>query len=39
MPVCGKWFGPWFIFPIIGLVLAVAALFLEQFEQMRRNVA
>src|SRR6266568_6928085 len=20
MPVCGPWFGPWFIFPIIGLV-------------------
>lgn len=28
MPVCGPWFGPWFIFPIIGLVLAIAVLFL-----------
>lgn len=28
MPVCGLWFGPWFIFPVVGLVLVVAVLFL-----------
>ena len=28
MPVCGPWFGPWFVFPIIGLVLLVVVLFL-----------
>lgn len=27
MPVCGPWFGPWFVFPIIGLVLMVVVLF------------
>jgi putative membrane protein len=28
MPVCGTWFGPWLIFPIVGLALMVAFLFL-----------
>lgn len=28
MPVCGFWGGPWFAFPIVGLVLAIAVLFL-----------
>ena len=23
MPVCGPWFGPWFIFPFIGLIVMV----------------
>lgn len=26
MPVCGPWFGPWFIFPIIGLVVMIVML-------------
>jgi putative membrane protein len=28
MPVCGPWFGPWLIFPVVGLALMVAFLFL-----------
>jgi putative membrane protein len=28
MPVCGPWFGFWFIFPIIGLVMMIVVLFL-----------
>jgi putative membrane protein len=26
MPVCGPWFGPWFVFPIIGLVVMLVML-------------
>lgn len=26
MPVCGPWFGPWFIFPIIGLLVMIVML-------------
>jgi len=26
MPVCGPWFGPWFMFPIIGLVVMLVVL-------------
>ena len=28
MPVCAPWFGPWFVFPIIGVALMVVVLFL-----------
>jgi putative membrane protein len=28
MPVCGPWLGPWFVFPIIGLVMMIVVLFL-----------
>jgi putative membrane protein len=28
MPPYAPWFGPWFIFPVMGLVLMVAFLFL-----------
>jgi uncharacterized membrane protein len=26
MPVCGPWFGPWFVFPIIGFVVMLVVL-------------
>lgn len=28
MTVCGPWFGPWFIFPVIGVVLMIVVLLL-----------
>jgi putative membrane protein len=28
MPVCGPWFGGWFVFPLVGLVLMVVVLLM-----------